>query len=1003
MLSADDSVPVKFLEGLRERGYFDTAIDYLDRMQSDTRVSRDFKKSIRYQQGLILLEELQAIRDFKGREEQLNVAQERFEQFESEQPDHAYVPLSRTKRGNILVERAKLRLAKSNLPGTIEPTKNELQSEAVQLFQSAQEIFQANQKQLASRLQEIGSDVGNDAALLDERDKLRWDYVTVRQNIAMTYFETADALSEENEKKEMLGKAEKEFAEVADKYSRFAGGTTAKLYRGICLQQLGKLKEAVSEFKDLIDTPDKKDPFLRDIVTQAVRHTLECWIDPSMAYFDAAIEMGNQWLDQQMPHERQNSEWLGMQLQLAKVYKAKADAEGKNASELTAQARKNALVVARFPSQWQVPARDFLATLSGADANAASADSMLENVKTYQEAIDALKPIQSEHKLATATIRLLTNRLPTVSDPQARSDMQQKIEEAETTVVRVQPECAKLLRLALMLAAPETPAENLNQLRRELCYFYYLEEQYYDAVVLGEFLTRYYPTTTGAATAGKIALASLVKLYELEPANSQEIQGRILALATLVRNQWPGEPEAADALSLLINFSVTSGNIDAAEKYLAEIESDSPQVADSQLIVGQALWKEFTEKARPFEGQTIPPNLTGIRQRALRWLQKGIAGRKEAGPSGQSLVAMLAVAKHHIDQGEFDAAIQLLDDSQAGPHTLAKSNSPLIGSPLVAQNAFAMAIQAYVGMMAGSDNPKSLIDKTLQSLDGLSKYLGDTPDGRKALVSEYVRLAQTLKAQIQNAQPAKQRPLTKAFEMLLERAAESANDPAILGWVGESYSGLGTALRNTDGSLTSEGQAYSKKALDIFSRLLEEAGKPDADVPENYVPALQLRMASTLSDIGNYQKSADAFYEILKFKESQVHVQIAAAKNYQAWGDAGNADAYLKAMSGEHLIPNARRNLVWGWGRLSQLLGRNKQYRELFHEARLNLGVCRYRYALTQTGEKQRSSLQKAKQDLILTSRLYPDLGGAIQKEKYSQLLQSVQRALGESPTGFGK
>src|SRR5262249_12529985 len=78
-IADDDSQ--KFLQALRDRHYFDTAQEYLDRRAADPNVSPDFKRSVPYERALILIESAAAQRDPLVRDEQLAQAQAKLKEF----------------------------------------------------------------------------------------------------------------------------------------------------------------------------------------------------------------------------------------------------------------------------------------------------------------------------------------------------------------------------------------------------------------------------------------------------------------------------------------------------------------------------------------------------------------------------------------------------------------------------------------------------------------------------------------------------------------------------------------------------------------------------------------------------------------------------------------------------------------------------------------------------------------------------------------------------------
>jgi hypothetical protein len=99
------------------------------------------------------------------------------------------------------------------------------------------------------------------------------------------------------------------------------------------------------------------------------------------------------------------------------------------------------------------------------------------------------------------------------------------------------------------------------------------------------------------------------------------------------------------------------------------------------------------------------------------------------------------------------------------------------------------------------------------------------------------------------------------------------------------------------------------------------------------------------------------------------------------------------------------KNVIWGWGEIARLTAptaASGQFKDQFHEARFNLALCRFNYAVSQKDEaKKKENFQRAKTDIALIAGFYPDLGGEKWKAQYDALLKRVQSALQERPLGL--
>ena len=110
----------------------------------------------------------------------------------------------------------------------------------------------------------------------------------------------------------------------------------------------------------------------------------------------------------------------------------------------------------------------------------------------------------------------------------------------------------------------------------------------------------------------------------------------------------------------------------------------------------------------------------------------------------------------------------------------------------------------------------------------------------------------------------------------------------------------------------------------------------------------------------------------------------------------------MKAIVGTRQDEKTKRNVFWGWGEIASKTANNPQFKEQFHEARYNLALCRYNYAVAQTdAAAKKKQMEMARRDIAITAGFYPDLGGDTWRNQYDNLLKNVQKALGEKPNGL--
>lgn len=219
----------------------------------------------------------------------------------------------------------------------------------------------------------------------------------------------------------------------------------------------------------------------------------------------------------------------------------------------------------------------------------------------------------------------------------------------------------------------------------------------------------------------------------------------------------------------------------------------------------------------------------------------------------------------------------------------------------------------------------------------------------------------------------------------------------------ETFYDLGASLRKTEGAAAA--RRYFQEAADTYARVVDLHRQQPDKLDRNTLLQVQYRQALAWRALGEYERAVAAFDKLLRQHNKVLTFQTEAARTLQQWGEAGNPAALLKAAQGDRPGKDGR-NVIWGWGRLASIIGRpelfqkDPKYRQQFHEARYNIALCHFTYAMAKP-DQRRQLLFRAKSDITMTRQLYPRLGGDRQRETYEALLRKIQQGLGEQPVGF--
>jgi tetratricopeptide (TPR) repeat protein len=318
------------------------------------------------------------------------------------------------------------------------------------------------------------------------------------------------------------------------------------------------------------------------------------------------------------------------------------------------------------------------------------------------------------------------------------------------------------------------------------------------------------------------------------------------------------------------------------------------------------------------------------------------------------------------------------------------------------------ALRAYISSLAASKNAEETVNKAKAVMNGLKERLGTTPEGEQKLVQNYVGVAQDLQRQLDLAtDEATRGNLAKGFEVFLRQVGDQAADFQILNWVAETFRRMGDAFgRDPKTNRPKESAvAYYQEAIKTYEKLLAKAEADPKFLPnEKAKPAILQQLAITYRDVGKFADAAKRFREILSANPGLISVQMEAAYNYQAWAGYGPKEAkyYNFAVMG-FTDKETKKLVIWGWKPMADKIAGDTRFQSQFYEARYNLALCRFKYALSlESKDANRKKLVgMSKLDVELTAKLFPELGGEQWRQKFDVLLKNIQKEAGEVPKGL--
>lgn len=987
-----------FLEGLRDRGYHDTAIDYLDQMAASPLAPAELRASLLYEKAITLIAFSRQQTDTEQRAALLDRAQRLLEQFVADHGSHPRSNAARNQLGSLIFERARMKLEQAE-----RQNESQLRKQARRLYEDAYQVFvdlhQAYSEQLEQIPKILDTRDRKQALLAERRKQLRADNLQTELLAAAVREETADTLPDgSDDQTEYLTEAADLYDGIYKNYRGRLAGFYARLYQGRCNQRMGKLRDALGYYGELLDQPNESEGMFT-LKTKTLRLAMECWLAPSQGKYLESIKRGSQWLAMAPDNQDRQADWLAIRYHLARALRMQAEAakslqppDVRTARQSVDAALKHARFVAAETGELQEPAKQLVESLGG--INLAEQE---QPPSTFAEARQAGKTALDGIEPARREVNSLRARWSAASDDGDRkASLQEQLEQKQDALESLTADAVDNLRLALELVDDQTPPSDLNLVRYLLAYLYYQQQQHYDAAVMADFVARRFPQSAAAQPCAKISLACYLNIFAANQGQDRSFEvARLLSTVNLIAEHWPGR-EATQSMSTLIPHLVNAGQLQSARELTERIPEEADERLQAELVTGRAYWGaaiEISQQLRQGQQELSDDDLLLSEQERRDRLKRTAMTLLEAAferlpdefvADTAATTAMLSLSRALVEDQQFARAATVLEHPAIGPLTLVERADPAAENPTFVEETYRIALEAYVGMLGDGDD--LAMEKAQAVMAQLQQAVGKDAAGSQRMLGVYTNLALSIEAQMQAAsQDAKQR-MSQVFETFLEQLSSGSNDPAVLNWVAETYVAIGSGLDGGNDTGDSDAYDYYQRAVDSFRRLLDS---PDLSVPLR--TQIRVHLAETLTRMRDYSEAMAVFEQVLAANTNAVNVQVAAARTLQQWGSE-DPQKYVQAING---MDNAGVK-IWGWGKIATATQPHQRFRETFFEARYELARCQWELAETKQGAARTKVLATAERTLAQTRLLYPSLGGDLWQQRYRELLDRVLVAQGK-------
>jgi len=996
-----------FLDGLRARRYYDTALEYLDIVEKDAQTPAEFKTIILYEKALTLQSAALASRTLDDQRRQLSQAEAFLKKFVKQSPDHPLAATANSKTAKLLLDKAKVEYRQARNPSN-QANKAEFQNtartyiaQARALYQAAHDGYKAVWKAFPKFIPDTSA---ADKALRAKRGKAEVNFIRAQIDLALSTYEKAQTYDKDApEFSKILTDSSKEFEKINQAYRSQIGGLYARMWQGKCFEEQDDIQKALGIYNELLGHPGTSRGLVQ-MKDQVRLFRLIVLNHPKRTDYELVDIEGNDWLKLNKAQHR-NMRGLGIRWEVARAQEQLGSDKSRPQTDrdkyLTA-ALDNANQVNRYPGQYK-------------DVSMG----MIRRLKVLLKG-DAGDP--EDFDTAFGLARGQINGVKKFNDDKnATTDRAEKAK-IQQALIKHLGETEHNLKLALALATPETPIEQLNKARYFLAYVYYLGDRDFDSAIIGEYLGKQFakddPAT--ALDSAYLSIAAYVKAYNRAPKDDRDFEiDRIVAVAELVNDKFPNTNKANDARMILGNlFRQRKQPVEAAGWYL-RIPESSEDYTRAVLNAGQSYWSAYLDAAiLPEDDPTRPPleEFQKWRDEAEKYLRDGTKRRTAEVPEDAKLgndpgspLAALVAAKLSLVQivngkGAYPAAVALIMDA---PHSIDGAIEVPEGEsrPAEGVKSLSFAVLTFQQLLRGYVGQQQ-IDEALGAMQKL-EALDESGDN----TAIYVQLGQELQKEISRLKSLKETArlaeVRASFDEFLKKLFERQKGQTYgsLIWIAETYYGLGEGLAGGDATAESTATAYFDKAGKTYQSILERA---EEFGQETRTTGVKLRLVNCRRRQEDFETAYDLVVEVLDELPNALDAQIEAARLLQSWAASGPVDAdekYQQAIKGHTIGKDKDAIVIWGWGglgnRLLGLIQRGSATPDQVDKhfmARYNASQCRREFALSQTATtKKNEELEKAGAEIVAIIAIAGEINDEW-FEKFDKLYGEIQTDLGVDP-----
>jgi len=978
---------LEFVEGLRQRQYFDTALEYLDFAQLQPGLSADVRDVIDLERAKTLQAMGSTSRVPEDRELYLQRAKNSLQKFTTEHMDHPQSAFANSMLGELLLERARTLIWQ--MEGTESPAeKLEYQQAARKLIDEGQAIYQIANDKYKAAFDAFPNfiDRTKDEEQYDARQDVEAKYLRAWFNLIRCTYErgqTFDRGSEE--RKTTLIAAAGLYEALHTKYRTNQIGLHARLMMGKCFQEQDDLGRALGIYKEMLDHKSESDA-VEQLKGIALHYRLICLNDPERHDHQLVMNEATIWL-QANKNKGSQPYSLGILWERAIAGEKLGESreiDEKNRNSALESALQDATQVGRYQGPYREPA-----------------NAMTRRIKVAlgvkdKEPKDFATAFERARNMI-AQIQALTDDVANAEDDTARTLKKAALESHLKQV-------AAMLQLAQDLRDSDSDPKAVAQSRYLQSFVMLKLGRPLDSMILARhcMVQDRAADPDTALNATEIAMAAAVSAWNMAPSRDRDFETRALKdVCQKILELFPQSSRGGEARMRLGSVYRTMNQPLDAAKWFMEVPETDPQYASARISAGQSYWTAWTQQAaaaveHPDDPQTPAADMQALKTQARDLLIQGIKVTRDkigadAKPSDEVVAAEVSLASITNLDGDFQGTITRLTSGDANSVVAAIEMPEGTERPAdgIQSNSFAgltyrLLLRAYVGTQQ--------IDQALGVMTKLENV------GGQNILAVYTQLGLELQEELQRLKLAgdteRLNQTRESFEKFLQKVYESRNksDYNSLLWIGETYFGLGQGVA---GDPTAAADYYAK-AANAYNEIIS-----GGLAAESNRTVVQLRLARCLRQQKKYDEAFRMCDEILKSNPNALDAQFEVAHVLSDWGAESEPAKLLEAIQGIR-APDGKAGYIWGWSLMTRKLEQTLQksptpeMKERFLDARYQLTNSRRRYAKTDAPESEKQ-LQAGLAEVISFAQRYQDLDDAT-FARFDRLYQDMQTDLGKPP-----